>query len=219
MKKTIGLVALLLATSTAHAKIVTTEDTAAQQPAAVKAKPTPVNAQSASVNVHTKQKVKGFYLGAGVGNTTFDSLDFDAPNFKEDGGSYKFIAGYQFSRVFSLEGQYTQYGDIKNDNNGYSWSPSAISIAANLGYTFRNGLRPFSVIGLSSIDLGESVSHPNDEVGVGVRYGFGLEYAPAAFRGLSARLGYEVDLFVIDNYIRSDTYTLSAFYASVAYKF
>ncbi|KXO10131.1 Outer membrane protein [Moritella sp. JT01] len=212
MNKTIGLMALVLASSAAHAKLVTTEDNTAQ-------KSVPVKAQPAPVVVQDQQKVKGFYLGAGVGSTKFDSLDFDAPNFKEDGNTFKFIAGYQFSRVFSLEGQYTQYGDIRNDNNRYSWSPSAISIATNLGYSFHNGLRPFGVIGLSSIDLGESVTYPSDEVSVGVRYGFGLEYAPVALRGLSARLGYEVDLFVIDNYYRSDSYTLSSFYASVAYKF
>jgi len=207
MKKTIGLMALVLASSAAHAKLVTTEDSA--------------NQQAAPVAVQAEQKVKGFYLGAGAGSTAFESLDYDTPSVYEDGKTIKFIAGYQFSRVFALEGQYTQYGDVKSNVNNYSWSPSAISIAANLGYTFSNGLRPFGVIGISSIDLEQAYETTSDDKQVGVRYGFGLEYAPTVLGGLSARVGYEVDLFAIDDdyYADSDSYTLGSFYASLAYKF
>ncbi|MGR6779256.1 porin family protein [Moritella viscosa] len=207
MNKTIGLMVLVLASSAAHAKFGTTEGSASQQ--------------SASVAVQAEQKVKGFYLGVGTGTTAFDSLDFDAPNFEDDGNTFKFIAGYQFSRVFALEGQYTQYSDIKNEYTHYAWSPSAISISANLGYIFPNGLRPFGVVGISSIDLEQSYETNAEDKQLGVRYGFGLEYAPTALGGLSARVGYEVDLFVIDDddYAESNSFTLSSFYASIAYKF
>lgn len=123
---------LLLATSVAHAKFVTTEDTTEQQ-------------QSAPVVVKAEQKVKGFYMGAGASTTEFESLDVDLYDAGGNGSSVKFMAGYQFSRVFALEGQYTKYGDITESLSDYSWSPTAVSLTANLGYTFRNGLRPFGL--------------------------------------------------------------------------
>jgi len=202
MKKTIGLVALVLATSTAHANV--------QQ----------------DFNEDLTPKYKGFYLGAGLGSTTFDSLDsldFKDDDVKEDGNTIKFIAGYQFGKVFALEGQYTKYGDVyfPEINENYYWTPTAISLTANLGYTFDNGLRPFGLIGISAIDLGQSLQMNLDDKGVGLRYGLGLEYAPPALKGLSARVGYEVDMFSIEYKHSGVTqdYTLGSFYASVAYKF
>ena len=58
-------------------------------------------------------------------------------------------------------------------------------------------------------------------VGADVRYGFGVEYAPVAFAGFSGRIGYETDMFVINDGYNSDSesYTLGSFYAAVAYKF
>jgi len=205
MKKTIVLMAFILANSAAHATLVTTEDSAAQQ--------------SSPVAVQVEQKVKGFYLGVGVGTTAFDSLDYDV-NAEENGNTIKFIAGYQFSKVFALEGQYTAYGDI-DLSESYGWAPTAVSLTANLGYTFSNGLRSFGLIGISAIDLGQSLQTNLDDKGVGLRYGLGLEYAPPALKGLSARVGYEVDLFSVEfkSYDVTQDYTLGSFYASVAYKF
>lgn len=200
MKKSLGLVALLLATSAAH-----------------------VNAQQ-DFNEDLTPKYKGFYVGAGVGNTTFDSDDDPTTSFfDEDGQTVKILAGYQFSKVFALEGQYTKYSDIKNDFNDYTWSPTSLSVSANLGYSFDNGLRPFGILGVSALDLGESYKSLEDDSSGAVRYGFGLEYAPVQLKGFSARVGYEVDLFAIEyvgfgSSITND-YTLESFYVSALYKF
>lgn len=199
MKKTIGLVTLLLATSAAHA-----------------------NAQQ-DFNEDLTPKYKGFYLGAGVGNTTFDSDDDDVSNADTDGQTVKILAGYQFSKVFALEGQYTKYSEIGNSSNNYTWSPTSLSLSANLGYSFDNGLRPFGIIGVSALDLDESVKVLEDDSSGAVRFGFGLEYAPVQLKGLSARVGYEVDFFSIETVgfgssITND-YTLESFYVSASYKF
>ncbi|QFI37372.1 hypothetical protein FR932_05775 [Moritella marina ATCC 15381] len=89
MNKAILLAIFLAASSVTHAQSVTIEDTVEQQltPAEV------------------IQKVKGFYLGGAIGSTVFDSLDYDTPYAEEDGNTLKFIIGYQFNRVFALEGQ------------------------------------------------------------------------------------------------------------------
>jgi len=217
MKTTIGLATLLLATSTAHAKFVTNEDTGVQE-------------QPVQISVPSEQKVKGFYLGGGLGTTAFDSYDYNTLEGEGNGSTIKLIAGYQFNRVFALEGQYTAYGDIQFPGEleayGYFWEPTAVSLTANLGYTFSNGLRPFGVVGVSVLDLGETLESNLDDAGASFRYGVGLEYAPAILKGLSARVGYEVDYFGIEfveqGYYNASVikeFTLGSFYASVTYKF
>ena len=128
MEKMIGITALILVSSVVNAEII-----------------------------ESAEDMSGFYLGAGIGDTTFDSHDFDTSGVDDSDKTSKIIAGMQFGRIFALEGQYTQYGDLKDDFG--SWSPVSISVSANLGYSFSNGLRPFgviSVIGLSAVDLGQS---------------------------------------------------------------
>ncbi|QUM78597.1 porin family protein [Moritella sp. 24] len=193
---------------------MTTDNTEAKQP-------------SASVSATSDQKVKGLYFGVGAGATEFEHLDYNGPTVDSDDNMIKFIAGYQFSRIFALEGQYTKYGEI----NGYGWEPTAVSLTANLGYTFSNGLRPFGVAGFSAIDLNKQYDSGLEDKGVGLRYGFGLEYAPAVLSGFSARVGYEIDIFGIEYTYSSDSsgysygyteieeFALGSFYASVAYKF
>ena len=195
MKKLIGLATLLLATSAAHANV--------QQ----------------NFDEDLTPKYNGFYVGAGLGSTTMDSSDdyliSDAPT---DGQTIKVLAGYQFSKVFALEGQYTKYSQI--GNSVYSLSPTSFSLSANLGYSFDNGLRPFGILGVSVLDLDESGQILQDDSSGALRVGLGLEYAPVQLNGLAIRVGYEVDAFAIE-YSSSTTYdyTLEAFYVSASYKF
>ena len=198
MKTTIGLAALLLATSAAHANV--------QQ----------------DLDQDFTPQYKGFYVGAGLGNTKFESSDDASTSlFEDDGQTVKILAGYQFSKVFALEGQYTKYSELKLGS--YSISPTAFSLSANLGYSFENGLRPFGIIGVSALDLDESVQTLQDDSSAAVRYGLGLEYAPVQLKGLAVRVGYEVDFFAIEfvgpgSSVTND-YTLEAFYVSASYKF
>ncbi|CAK3712131.1 exported hypothetical protein [Vibrio crassostreae] len=108
----------------------------------------------------------GFYLGGAIGTTGIDDgglyNDSLVPiTVDADDETFKIIAGYQFNRIVALEAQYTNYGDVVAKNalnqSTYTWSPTAFSISANLGYTFENGIRPFGIIGLSTIDLDQSL--------------------------------------------------------------
>jgi opacity protein-like surface antigen len=213
INKIAGIASLALIGSIAHAKTLDTQETAPQATV------------TETATIKPTQKVSGLYFGMGVGTTRFDGDDFgisnDVINDNIDGNALKILVGYQFNRVFALEAQHTQYGDI------YSSSPTSLSFSANLGYTFKNGLRPFGVIGLASVDL----DLPSDEVdskGVGVHYGVGVEYAPVQLKGFSARLGYETDFSAIENEehygsygYSSDiqNYTLGSFYVAASYKF
>ncbi len=113
--------------------------------------------------------VSGFYLGAGVGSTDFDDAGFmndvshqlalqsgrSVPLTSDtDGSAYKLIAGYQINRIIAIEAQYTKYADtdVKVHNiSALKLSHDTFTVAANVGYTFNNGLRPFATLGLGSI--------------------------------------------------------------------
>jgi len=175
----------------------------------------------------------GFYLGAGVGTTDFDDdglfNDSGIPLSTDSDNSYKIIAGYAFNRIVSIETQFTSYGDtnvkVHTPINGLHFDAGKIehktyTVAANLGYTFDNGLRPFATIGLGSVDY-KAGSFSDD--GGAIRAGLGLEYTPAQLQGLSLRTAYEVDSYELeiqDGYF-SKTYdqSVGAWYVAATYKF
>lgn len=177
-----------------------------------------------TANVQANQDFSGFYIGGGVGstniNTDTDGYSYDSDT---DGNTLKFIGGYQFNRIVGVEAQYTKYGDVTPNAQpkDYNWAPTTVSVAANLGYTFQNGLRPFAIIGLSSLDLDQSTKKLDDSNATALRFGAGLEYTPAALSGVSFRAGYEGDAFAIDNgpFISDTTVLLGSVYVAASYKF
>jgi len=177
-----------------------------------------------SVNVQANQDVSGFYIGGGVG-TTHANFSTDSVSYtpSTDGSSIKFIGGYQFNRIVAIEAQYTSYGKVKLTNQD-KWEPESISVAANLGYSFNNGLRPFTTIGLSSLDLNQNISNPylllDGNSTTALRFGAGLEYTPPSLSGLSFRGGYEGDAFLIDDNSSTDTTVIvGSLYVAATYKF
>jgi len=173
-----------------------------------------------SVNVQANQDVSGFYIGGGVGSTEarFEQ-DSRTLSPSTDGTTLKVIGGYQFNRIVAIEAQYTSYGKVEITRQ-YNWEPKTISLAANLGYTFENGLRPFGIIGLSSLNLDQNITTGLDNTGTALHFGAGLEYTPAALAGVSFRGGYEGDAFTIDNVGSSDTNVLmGSVYVAATYKF
>ncbi|EIX4881869.1 porin family protein [Vibrio vulnificus] len=180
---------------------------------------------SAISAAHADTKVNGFYLGAGAGSTEFDSDQ--SVTGKADGNALKLIAGYQFNRIVGIEAQYSKYGDVKFSTPQNTWTPTALSLNANLGYTFANGLRPYGIVGLSALDLSESTKTLESDSGAAIHFGLGLEYAPPALNGLAFRVGYDTEIFGISTeYDLNGTkvtedvaYSLGAFYAGATYKF
>ncbi len=158
----------------------------------------------------------GFYLGGAIGTSGVDdgglfSGNSDPVTFEAEDNTYRIIAGYRFNRIVSLELQYTDFGDVvakfPQSGDGFTWTPQIFSAAANLGYTFDNGARPFGIIGLSSIDLDmknseglRPKSSDFDDTGTGLRFGFGVEYTPPKLPELSLRLGYEADVFTVETH-------------------
>lgn len=193
-----------------------------------------------SAFTHANDNISGFYLGAGLGTTTFDdggAFDYTGATIDTDDSTIKFIAGYQFNRIVAIEAQYTNYGDINVNHptakaggfKGIDIKSSSISLAANLGYTFDSGWRPFGIVGLGSLESSTDVlGHSLSENNTSFHYGVGVEYAPKALSGLAFRVAYEGDLFIEENvyqgnnsYSYSDDYAMNigTFYAGATYKF
>ncbi len=184
----------------------------------------------ASENTTNSNKYQGFYVGAGVGTTDFhdDRKSFLKNNhtvgYSNDGGaeSYKIIDGYQFNRIISLEAQYTAYGDVKYtlETNGIKATGKtkheSFSLAANLGYTFDNGLRPFATVGFGQISLKDSMI--KDDGGL-IRLGAGLEYQVKQVPGLGIRAAYEADFYTLETAVKDFDQSVGSWYLGTTYKF
>ncbi|ELG4677565.1 porin family protein [Vibrio anguillarum] len=182
--------------------------------------------------IATAQSIDGFYLGAGYGSTDFDDNnmfkdEINLPMSSDSGNAVKIIAGYQFNRIVSLETQYTNYGniDVKTYkpfsgavNGQLKLEHQSYTVAANVGYTFNNGLRPFGTIGLGSIEMKQGSWSDNGGV---VRVGVGLEYSPLMLNGFSMRAAYEVDGYELQDQNSGKTYdqSIGSFYLGTTYKF
>jgi opacity protein-like surface antigen len=182
---------------------------------------------------------RGYYFGGGVGSASIDDGGMNdyrstPTTMKADDNSFHFMGGYKFNRVASLELQYTNYGDVKTKRAGknvMTWSPTAISLSGNIGYTFNNGFRPYGIIGLSYIDLDMKL-HPElhqmmvqknakvNDSGDALRIGLGIEYTPKVAEGVSFRAGYESDIFDFKHF-DTQTYsvTLGSFFVAGTYHF
>lgn len=190
-----------------------------------------------SAFANANDSISGFYLGAGLGTTTFDdggAFDYSGVSIDTDDSTVKFIGGYQFNRIVAIEVQYSNYGDITVNHpfakahgiKDVAIESSSFSIAANLGYTFDSGWRPFAIVGLGSLESSTKIANYSlSDTNGTFHYGAGVEFAPKALHGLAFRLAYEGDLFieegVYSNYGYSDDYAMNigTFYAGATYKF
>lgn len=151
-----------------------------------------------------------FYLGAGYGKSSYNDFtydDNDNDDFKHendildldsDGAAYKIYAGYYFNRIVGVEISYNDYGDLnsaKNSKLNGKLSPTSIAVSANVGYSFDNGLRPYAIAGLSSLDLKPSEDWLDENSMIALHYGFGGEFTPQSLQGVTFRVGYEGELY------------------------
>ncbi|MEZ8605522.1 MULTISPECIES: porin family protein [Vibrio] len=122
----------------------------------------------------------GSYIGAGFG-VHQDSDTDGGGNLDAESMGYSVYGGYQFNRIIGVELGYTDYGDYDSKVGDKVFSPTALSVSANVGYTFDNSIRPFFVAGLSYVDLnsGKGSNYKiDDDSGAGFHFGIGVEYTP-----------------------------------------
>ncbi|MFM2623724.1 porin family protein [Vibrio owensii] len=173
---------------------------------------------SVCAQANGSQDVSGFYLGGGVGNNTF-SDDNPFTKVDDNGTSFKIIGGYQFNRIVAVEAQYTNYGDFKIVDTAYDLGASNVSVAANIGYSFNNGLRPFAIFGLGYMSV--DIPTTDNEDDLSLRIGAGLEYTPIQLENITFRAAYEMDHFTVKpkgSSLDTDV-QIGSFYAGATYKF
>ena len=155
---------------------------------------------------------KGGYIGFGAGIVDFDDdgLDRDvedevygdglygAIKSETDDTSIKLFGGYQFSRIVAIELAYIDYGDIVYTHYGDEFTTiglSSISVAANVGFTFNNGIRVFGLAGLSKLSSEWDVrgSETDDDSVIGLKVGVGFEYQPSKTTPFILRASYEIE--------------------------
>ncbi len=168
----------------------------------------------------------GFYLGAGIGTVDFDDgglfKNLNTPiNTSYSGNTYKIISGYKFNRIVAIEAQYTSYGDTKFSapvaGVTGTLEHSSVTVSANVGYTFNNGLRPFAILGLGRIDAKED---DWSDHGTALRTGVGIEYTPPKLENVGFRLAYESDLFTVEGEQKKEfDQSVGSFYFSTLYTF
>ncbi|WP_017091373.1 porin family protein [Vibrio splendidus] len=137
----------------------------------------------------------GPYIGAGLG--VYQDSDTDgAGNLDAESMGYSLYGGYQFNRIVGIELGYTDYADYEKFGTKVL-SPTSFSVAANLGYTFDNSIRPFVTAGLSYVDLNsKGSSYIDDDSSAGFHFGIGVEYTPV--ENLTLRLISQADAVNIE---------------------
>ena len=89
----------------------------------------------------------GFYVGAGLGQTTLKindlDLDLESFDYKADDVSYKIFVGYRFMGFFAVEGSYVDFGSL-SDSMDTVEGPVSV----------RTDLKGFDACALGMIPLG-----------------------------------------------------------------
>jgi len=161
------------------------------------------------------------YFGVGLGPTSLNDngfvSDWNGEN-RHDGIPVEYTlydtasgvhlyGGYKFNRIVSLEASYTNYGEFRLEKNSdafLSFTPTSLSIAANLGYDFFDGqLRPFGIAGISYVDM---KAWSKDDKPAALHFGLGVEFTPATQKKFGFRLAYEADIFKMDTGMPNGTY-------------
>ncbi|MBD0786694.1 porin family protein [Vibrio sp. Y2-5] len=147
------------------------------------------------------------YVGVGVGIAAVTAYENDNDDYiVEDDSQFGYVTygGWMFNRIVGVEMQYTDYGESSKTytggRNAYA-SKSTLTLGANLGYTFDNGLRPFATpsIGVSWLELNADVTIDSttytlnsDDTSFVFQLTTGLDYTPAAMDQLTLRAAYAV---------------------------
>ncbi|MGD8234009.1 porin family protein [Vibrio sp. TRT 1302] len=141
------------------------------------------------------EKYEGSYVGVDIGLSQSASTD-NYISLDADGLGYNFYGGYHFNRIVGIEANYNDYGNMEHRGKKLM-APISTSISANLGYTFENTIRPFALIGLGYVNLrANSESLLEEDSGLGLHFGVGVEYSPIAnltIRAITQADGINVD--------------------------
>lgn len=119
------------------------------------------------------QENKGFYVGAGAGQSYVDESTYD-----DEDTAFSVFGGYQFNKYFGLEAGYVDFGKLESDGIGSD-------LEANSGYLVAVGSVPFTdkfsgyaKAGFQRWDLDTPIAATGtrDDTGTDPTYGLGVQY-------------------------------------------
>jgi hypothetical protein len=131
-----------------------------------------------------EEDLRGFYLGAGIGNATLELEDSESTaDFKGDDTGYKVIAGYRILDWLAVEANYAQYGEpsdrvlgveLEGDFTAFSASAVAMLPLQSVDLFGRAGIAAWDGT-LRSVQFGVSASEDNVDplFGLGAQLRFG----------------------------------------------
>lgn len=134
-----------------------------------------------------------FYVGVGAGRATLETRA-GGTGFDLDDTGYRLFAGFRMASWLSIEGGYTDLGNLSGSHEEISYEAQSEMLAAHaVGVLpISPRARIFAKIGLASWDTRSTVTSGEttdrrDANGIDLSYGFGLGY------DLTRRLGLRLD--------------------------
>jgi len=149
---------------------------------------------------------KGFYAGAGVGQSTVDEGAYD-----DDDTAFSVFGGYQFNRYFGLEGGYADFGKLEPRGAGTPLEASSVYLTAVGTLPITDNFSAYAKAGVQRWDLDRSIPSivgNTDDNGTDPTYGLGVQYRftdNVALRGEYSRFEVEdTDLDLAQIQLRYD---------------
>lgn len=135
---------------------------------------------------------KGFYAGAGVGQSYVDEGAYD-----DEDTAYSVFGGYQFNRYFGLEGGYADFGKLEPRGTGTPLEASSVYLTAVGTVPVTDHFSIYGKAGVQRWDLDRaipSIVGNTDDNGTDPTYGVGVQYRftdNVALRGEYSRFEVE----------------------------
>lgn len=149
---------------------------------------------------------KGFYAGAGVGQSFVDEGAYD-----DEDTAFTVFGGYQFNRYFGLEAGYADFGKIEPDVAGPAFEGDSAYLTAVGTLPITDKFSAYAKAGLHRWNVDTSlpgVTGNNDDSGSDPTYGVGAQYRftdRVALRGEYSRFEVEdVDADLAQLQVRFD---------------
>ncbi len=149
---------------------------------------------------------KGFYAGAGVGQSFVDEGNYD-----DEDTAFSLFGGYQFNRYFGLEAGYAGFGKLEPRGNGQDLEASSVYLTAVGTVPITDNFSAYAKAGFQRWDLDSaipSVVGNADDSGTDPTYGVGVQYRftdHVALRGEYSRFEIEdTDLDLAQLQVRYD---------------
>lgn len=135
---------------------------------------------------------KGFYAGAGVGQSFVDEQAYD-----DEDTAFSVFGGYQFNKYFALEGGYADFGKIEPELAGPDLEADSFYLTAVGSVPITEKFSAYAKAGFHRWNIDDAIpglTGTDDDSGTDPTYGVGVQYRftdRVAMRGEYSRFEME----------------------------